>query len=93
MAYDNEYENKPNFGSLHAVKVKKKPNSPDYSGDIVIDLRDFKIVDNKITVALGGWKKVGKRSGKTYLSLKAQPPYKQDENQSAEEVQDEEEPF
>lgn len=91
----SDYEQKPNYGSLFAVKVKKTPNSPDYRGDIVIDLKDFKVVNNKVTVALGGWKKVGAKSNKTYLSLKASPPYEQNEHQpiQSQEVEDEEDPF
>jgi len=60
-----------NSGALFAQGVKKNPKAPDYNGDILLDLSQFQVVDGKIHVAIAGWKKEGK-SGKVFLSLKAQ---------------------
>ena len=76
MSYDKPFEAKPNSGSLFANKSKAKPNSPDYSGDILIDIRAFEVVDNTIKVRLAGWKKVSK-TGKQFLSLAASAPQEQ----------------
>jgi hypothetical protein len=68
------YELRPNSGAIFAVKSKKNPAQPDYRGDLLIDLSAFEIVDNKITIALSGWKKP-MSGGSTFLSLQAQKPY------------------
>ena len=73
MAYDKPYEQRPNSGSLFAKKSKTKPTSPDYFGDVLIDLSGYQIVNNQIKVVLSGWKKVSS-TGKQYLSLAASPP-------------------
>ena len=67
----NDFETRPDTGSLFAEQSKKNPKSPDYSGTIAINLKDLTAIktENGLTVIkLSGWKKVGK-SGKTYLSL------------------------
>jgi hypothetical protein len=63
-----EYVTKPNNGSLFATKVKNTPKSPDYFGDIVIDLKTVKAVDGLVTIKLSGWKKESS-TGNKYLSL------------------------
>lgn len=68
MAENTPYVNKPNFGSLFATKVKNTAKSPDYFGDIVIDLKTVKAVDGLVTIKLSGWKKEAP-SGSRYLSL------------------------
>jgi hypothetical protein len=69
MMEQKQYEDNPNFGSLHATKVKQNPKEPDYFGSIKIDLGTVDIENNVATVKLGGWKKESK-NGKTYLSLR-----------------------
>jgi hypothetical protein len=67
----NDFETRPDTGSLFAEQSKKNPKSPDYSGTIAINLKDLTAIktENGLTIIkLSGWKKVGK-SGKTYLSL------------------------
>ena len=67
----NDFETRPDTGSLFAEQSKKNPKSPDYSGTIALNLKDLTAIktENGLTVIkLSGWKKVGK-SGKTYLSL------------------------
>ena len=66
-----EYKPYPDSGSLRATHSKKTQQSPDYWGDLAINLKDLtniSTVDGLTVVKLSGWKKVGK-DGKTYLSL------------------------
>lgn len=66
-----EYKPRKDSGSLRATTSKRSDKSPDYWGDIAIDLRDqtnLKIVDGLTIVRVNGWKKAD-RSGKTFLSL------------------------
>ena len=66
-----EYKPYPDSGSLRASGTKKGPKSPDYWGNIAINLKDLtniKTEDGLTVVKLSGWKKVDK-SGKTYLSI------------------------
>jgi uncharacterized protein (DUF736 family) len=68
MAYDKPYEPKPNTGSLFATKEKSKPTSPDYQGDILIDVSKLEVVNGVAKVKIAGWKKTS-ASGLVYLSL------------------------
>ena len=66
-----EYKPYPDSGSLRATHSKKTQQSPDYWGDLAINLKDLtniKTVDGLTVVKLSGWKKVGS-DGKTYLSI------------------------
>ena len=68
---DKQYKPFPDGGKLRATISKRTPMSPDYWGDIAINLNDptaLKKVDGLTVVKLSGWKKVDS-SGKTYLSL------------------------
>ena len=91
----------PDGGKLRATISKRTPLSPDYWGDIAINLKDttgFKNEDGLTIVKLSGWKKVDS-SGKTYLSLSvdryvaevAQAPKPQ--SQKMEEESDDNLPF
>ena len=59
-------------GSLNASKSKKSQNSPDYWGEICIDIKDMtnvtKTPDGHYIFAISGWKKMSK-AGNTYLSI------------------------
>ena len=58
-------------GSLRSTQSKKTSTSPDYWGEIAINLKDMtniQTVDGLTVVKLSGWKKIGS-DGKTYLSL------------------------
>ena len=72
MTYQKkEYKPYPDSGSLRTSQSKKTPKSPDYWGNIAINLKDMtniQTVDGLTVVKLSGWKKVGP-DGKTYLSL------------------------
>lgn len=73
MAYQQktEYKPFPDSGSLRASTTKKGPKSPDYWGNIAINLKDMTNIKNEdglTVVKLSGWKKVDKQ-GKTYLSI------------------------
>jgi hypothetical protein len=67
----NDYQAKPDSGSLFATQSKKTPKSPDYFGTIHINLKDLtniKTEDGLTVIKISGWKKVAK-NGKTFLSL------------------------
>jgi hypothetical protein len=71
MTDKKEYKPYPDAGSLRASFTKKTPMSPDYWGNIAINLADMTGIKNEdglTVVKLSGWKKVDS-SGKTYLSL------------------------
>lgn len=63
------YELRPNQGSLFSTKVKKTPKSPDYWGELLIDINTLEIENGVAKVKLGGWKKRSEASGNTFLSL------------------------
>jgi hypothetical protein len=72
MAYQKtEYKAFPDSGSLRASTTKKGAKSPDYWGNIAINLKDMTNIRNEdglTVIKLSGWKKVDKQ-GKTYLSI------------------------
>ena len=73
MSYDTPYVFKPiaDNGTLRATKTKRTEMSPDYFGNISIDLKNLINIttqDGLTVVKLSGWKKKDK-SGNTYLSL------------------------
>jgi hypothetical protein len=66
-----EYKPYPDGGKLQATGSKLKPTSPDYWGEIAINLKDMtnvRVEDGLTIVKLSGWKKLD-GNGKTYLSL------------------------
>lgn len=66
-----EFKPYPDSGTLRATQVKKGPKSPDYWGNIAVNMKDMSNIKNEdgLTVLkLSGWKKVDKQ-GKTYLSI------------------------
>jgi hypothetical protein len=92
----------PDGGKLRATISKRTPLSPDYWGDIAINLKDTtgtRVEDGLTIFKLSGWKKVDS-SGKTYLSLSvdryvpeaAQAPVNPQAKRQVEES-DDDEPF
>ncbi|KPK22220.1 MAG: hypothetical protein AMK69_20275 [Nitrospira bacterium SG8_3] len=77
-----EYQPKPNSGTLFANKTKQKPNSPDYSGTVLIDMNSIPAGDGLVTLRIAGWKKQGK-SGSTFLSLALSLPQEQQSRSEA----------
>jgi hypothetical protein len=66
-----QFKPRPDSGSLNASSSKRSDKSPDYFGEITLNLKDMtniRIEDGLHIVKINGWKKVAK-SGKTYLSL------------------------
>ena len=66
-----EYKPYKDSGKLNASKSKKSEKSPDYWGDIAINLKDLnnvQVVDGLHVFKLSGWKKISK-SGNTFLSI------------------------
>jgi hypothetical protein len=62
---DREYLNS---GTLFQNKVKKNPKSPDYQGDMLLDLSALGIGTGKAKLRIAGWKKTSSK-GTTFLSL------------------------
>lgn len=57
-----------NSGALFNAAVKKSEKSPDFWGELLIDLNGMEVVDGKVKVSLSGWKKTSK-AGKNYVSI------------------------
>jgi hypothetical protein len=71
MSDNKQYKPYPDAGSLRASGTKKGPKSPDYWGNIAINLKDLtniQTVDGLTVVKLSGWKKTDTQ-GRTYLSI------------------------
>jgi len=66
-----EFEQRPDSGRLMATQFKKHDKSPDYWGEIAIDLKNLtrvEVVNGLHIIKLSGWKKKSK-NGSVYLSL------------------------
>lgn len=67
---ETKFEKRPNSGSLFTTKVKTTAESPDYKGDILIDVKSLDVQkDGTALIKISGWKKVAKLTGQKYLSL------------------------
>lgn len=67
----DKFKPRADSGSLRASGTKKGPKSPDYWGNIAINLKDLTNIqteDGLTIVKLSGWKKTDQQ-GKTFLSL------------------------
>lgn len=68
----SEFEHRKDSGRLMASQSKRSEKSPDYWGEIAIDVKDMtkvqKTEDGYYVFKINGWKKKS-RSGTTYLSL------------------------
>ena len=67
----SDYKPYPDSGKLMASATKKGAKSPDYWGEIAVNLKDATNIhteDGLTIIKLSGWKKQD-RNGKTYLSL------------------------
>ena len=65
------FEHRKDSGRLMASQSKRNEKSPDYWGEIAIDVKDMTKVEkqgNLLIFKINGWKKRSK-SGVTYLSL------------------------
>lgn len=68
---NNSFEQRPDSGRLMAAQSKRSEKSPDYWGEIAINLKDMSnvTVENGLHIfKLSGWKKKSK-AGATYLSI------------------------
>lgn len=67
-----EFEHRKDSGRLLASTSKKHEKSPDYWGEIAIDIKDLtKVTTTKegyLVFRLNGWKKKN-RAGQTFLSI------------------------
>ena len=67
----SDFAPRKDSGRLMASQTKRNENSPDYWGEIAIDIKDktkVQVVDGLYVFKLSGWKKKSK-NGTTYLSL------------------------
>ena len=67
----SDFEHRPDSGRLMASTSKKTAKSPDYWGDIAINVKDLTKVKRQgelLVFQLSGWKKKTK-AGVTFLSL------------------------
>lgn len=70
---ERKYEYRPyaDGGTLRATKSKKGPKSPDYWGDIAIDLNNpegIQVINGLTCIRVNGWKRQDK-NGNVFLSL------------------------
>ena len=89
----NTFEQKPDSGRLMAAQSKRSEKSPDYWGEIAINLKDMSnvTVENGLHIfKLSGWKKKSK-AGATYLSLSVSRMTK--DAAPAKKIEDEEDEF
>lgn len=67
-----QFEHRKDSGRLMASQSKRTEKSPDYWGEIAIDIKDMtkvqKTEDGLYVFKINGWKKKS-RAGVTYLSL------------------------
>lgn len=94
--YQTEYKPKADSGNLHATQIKKSELSPDYWGEIAINLSDktnIRVEDGLTIVKISGWKAKSKSSGKTYLSLKVNRFVPEDQSPRPTKQDDEDVPF
>jgi hypothetical protein len=69
--YNTPFEQRPDSGRLLASKSKANERSPDYFGELAINIEDMtaaKVEDGFVIFKLNGWKKKSK-AGVTFLSL------------------------
>lgn len=87
----SDFEQKRDSGRLNASKSKRKDTSPDYWGEICIDIKDMtnlsKTKDGWLVVPISGWKKQSK-AGNTYLSLAVKRIGAEDVNQVRNDMED-----
>jgi hypothetical protein len=87
----SDFEQKKDSGRLNASKSKRKDTSPDYWGEICIDIKDMtnlsKTKDGWLVVPISGWKKQSK-AGNTYLSLAVKRIGAEDVNQVRKDMED-----
>lgn len=88
---EKKYETLPNTGTLFAEVSKTNPRAPDFRGEALIDVSKFEVVDGKVRMQIGGWKKKTK-DGRTWLSISFSPPYKGSVTTSIEDL-NEDTPF
>ena len=69
--YNTPFVQSPDRGTLKATASKLSAESPDYWGEIHVNMKDLtniEVVNGNHVIKLSGWKKTDV-NGKTYLSL------------------------
>ena len=78
------FEARPNTGVLFSVKAKTHPKSPDYTGNILVEVSTLKVNNGLAEIRIAGWKKLSK-TGSTFLSLSVDNYQKPGESKPADE--------
>jgi len=71
MEYNTPFQQRPDSGRLLASKTKLHEKSPDYFGELAIDIENMTaatVEDGFVTFKINGWKKKTK-NGVTYLAI------------------------
>lgn len=79
------FEQRPDSGRLMATQSKRTEKSPDYWGEIAINVKDLtkvQVLDGMYIFKINGWKKKS-RTGTTYLSLAIDRYIPKEETQSS----------
>jgi hypothetical protein len=92
-----DFEHRKDSGRLMAAQSKRSEKSPDYWGEIAIDVKDTtkvqKTEDGYFVFKINGWKRKTK-TGTTYLSLAVDRFIPKDEARPARKDEDDEDvPF
>lgn len=92
----SDFEHRKDSGRLMASQSKKNEKSPDYWGEIAIDVRDLtkvqKTEDGLHVFRINGWKRKTK-TGATYLSLAVDRFIPKSEPRPMSQEDDEDVPF
>lgn len=81
----SDFQHTKDSGRINAAKSKLSDKSPDYFGEICIDVNDMtnisKTEEGYLVIPLSGWKTQSK-AGNTYLSIKVKRLVRDDTNQA-----------
>lgn len=91
-----QFETKKDSGRLMATQSKMKELSPDYWGEIAIDIKNMTNVtmqNGLYVIKLSGWKRKSKTSGQVYLSLAVNRFVGEGKAMPAKEESDDDMPF
>lgn len=81
----DDFEHVKDTGRINAAKSKLSERSPDYFGEICVDVEDLtnltKTKAGWLVIPLSGWKTTSK-AGNTYLSIKVKRLVRDDTNQA-----------
>lgn len=92
----SDFEHRKDSGRLMAAQSKRTEKSPDYWGEIAIDVKDMtkveKTPEGLYVFRLNGWKKKSK-AGATYLSLSVDRYIPKTDDRPSKPVEEDDVPF